>query len=90
MITDKLESALASDKENSTVIENEEKKIDNKIVTTEEELEGFHIIKSIIREKIDANRVIYRDIQNYFSILLNDNNRKPIYMFISIVKQKNI
>lgn len=51
---------------------------DSKIVTTEEELEGFQIIKAIMREKIPADRIAYRDTLSYFGILLDDNNRKPI------------
>ncbi|MDP3010066.1 MAG: hypothetical protein Q8N30_13485 [Methylococcales bacterium] len=51
---------------------------ENKIVTTQEELEGFYVIKSILSGVIDLNRVIYRDTQSYFGILLDDNNRKPI------------
>ncbi|WP_295793667.1 type I restriction endonuclease [Mucilaginibacter sp.] len=48
------------------------------IVTTEEELEGFYIVKSILRQIIDAKRITYRDAQSYFAILLDDNNRKTI------------
>jgi predicted type IV restriction endonuclease len=48
------------------------------VVTTEEELEGFYIVKSIVREVVDPNRVVYRDTLSYFGILLDDNNRKPI------------
>lgn len=51
---------------------------DDKAVTTQEELEGFYIIKSILKDVVDLNRVIYRDAQSYFGILLDDNNRKPI------------
>ncbi|MEN4759808.1 type I restriction endonuclease [Chryseobacterium sp. C39-AII1] len=51
---------------------------DSKIVTTEEELEGFQIVKAIVREKIPASRIAYRDTLSYFGILLDDNNRKPI------------
>ena len=50
----------------------------DKIITTEEELEGFMIIKTICRQKVSINRIIYRDAQSYFSVLLDDNNRKPI------------
>lgn len=50
----------------------------SKIITTEEELEAFHIIKAILREKIPSDRIAYRDTQSYFGILLDDNNRKPI------------
>ncbi|WP_454047795.1 type I restriction endonuclease [Chryseobacterium sp. Marseille-Q8038] len=51
---------------------------DSKIVTTEEELEGFQIIKAIMREKVPAGRIAYRDTLSYFGILLDDNNRKPL------------
>lgn len=48
------------------------------IVTTDDEIEAFHIIKSILRETIDVKRVAMRDRQAYCGILLDDNNRKPI------------
>ncbi|MGN8072618.1 type I restriction endonuclease [Mucilaginibacter sp. 22184] len=48
------------------------------IVTTEEELEGFYIVKSLLRQHVEAKRVTYRDAQSYFAILLDDNNRKTI------------
>ena len=51
---------------------------ENRIITTDEELEGFQIIKAIIREKVPASRIAYRDTISYFGILLDDNNRKPI------------
>jgi hypothetical protein len=48
------------------------------IVTTEEEIEGFFIVKSILREATDPKRITYRDALSYFAILLDDNNRKTI------------
>lgn len=51
---------------------------DDKIVTSIEELEGFHIVKAIIRTVVDAKRIIHRDTQSYFGVLLDDNNRKPL------------
>lgn len=51
---------------------------DSKIVTTEEELEGFQIVKAILREIFPADRIFYRDTQSYFGILLDNNNRKPL------------
>lgn len=50
----------------------------NKIITTEEELEAFYIIKSILRSIIPADRITYRDAQTYFSVFIDNNNRKPI------------
>ncbi|WP_431144942.1 type I restriction endonuclease [Pseudomonas alvandae] len=51
---------------------------EDRVLTTMEELEGFHIIKAIVRTVIDAKRIAHRDTQSYFGILLDDNNRKPI------------
>lgn len=49
-----------------------------RVVTTEEELEGFFVVKSIVRTAVESNRIGHRDTQSYFGILLDDNNRKPI------------
>jgi len=51
---------------------------DDGIVTTAEELEGFHIVKAIARGVIDGNRIFSRDARSYFSVLVDNNNRKPI------------
>lgn len=48
------------------------------IETTQEELDGFNIVKAIVRKAVDVSRVIYRDALFYCAILLDDNNRKPI------------
>ena len=50
----------------------------SKIVTTEEELQAFYIVKAILRESIPAERVTYRDAQSYFAIFIDNNNRKPV------------
>ena len=77
VVNAKLKSALDINEKKAK----EEEIIDNdlpKIITTEEEIEGFQIIKAILREKIDGQRISYRDTQSYFGILLDNNNRKPI------------
>lgn len=48
------------------------------ISTTPEEMEGFYIVRAILREVVEAKRVIMRDVQTYCGILLDDNNRRPI------------
>ena len=47
-------------------------------VITAEEIEGFHIIRSILRAVVSTRRIFMRDAQSYCAILLDDNNRKPI------------
>lgn len=51
---------------------------DDRVQTTLEELEGFHVVKAIVRSVVDAKRIVHRDTQSYFGVLLDDNNRKPI------------
>lgn len=51
---------------------------EEKILTTLEELEGYHIVRAVVRSVVDAKRIVQRDTQSYFGILLDDNNRKPI------------
>lgn len=48
------------------------------IITTEDELQGFYIVRSILAREIRIARITQRDAQNYFDILLDDNNMKPI------------
>lgn len=49
-----------------------------KVITTDEEMEGFRIVVAILRRKLLKERIHYRDTQSYFGILLDDNNRQPI------------
>jgi hypothetical protein len=48
------------------------------IVTTAEEIEGFHIVRAILSELVSPRRIVMRDAQSYCAILLDDNNRKPV------------
>lgn len=58
------------------------------IVTTQEELDGFMIVKALVRKNVDISRIIFRDAQSYFAILLDDNNRKPICRLYFNAKSK--
>jgi hypothetical protein len=79
LITERLKTALSKEDdknvENSITVETID---DSKIETTDEELEGFMIVKTICRQKTPVTRITFRDAQSYFAILLDDNNRKPI------------
>jgi hypothetical protein len=48
------------------------------IVTTDEELEGYRIVRAIVCSEVAATRIVARDTKTYFGVLLDDNNRKPI------------
>lgn len=55
-----------------------ESDIINKINTTSEELEGYAIIKSILRADINPDDINYKDTETYFGILYQNNTRKWI------------
>lgn len=81
LITDRLKSALTKEDDKAKEIQQEQieqKPDESKVVTTAEELEGFMIVKTILRQKMPLKRIAYRDAQSYFAILLDDNNRKTI------------
>ena len=96
-INDRLKSAIGSDggsNANQTVEnvpEMESAQLedsDNKVVTTEEEIEGFNIVRAILRKNVPVKRIVNRDTQSYFGILLDDNNRKPLCRLHFNAKQK--
>lgn len=73
---------------NSTEEQEDASEAEQKIITTEEELEGFFIVKSILAEKCNLSRLYQRDNQSYFAILLDNNNRKWIARLYFNTKQK--
>lgn len=81
LITERLNTALNKEKETSAVQETLTVAVEEaepKVETTEEEIESFMIVKTILRQKIDVKRITHRDAQSYFAILLDNNNRKTI------------
>lgn len=77
-INDRLNAALTKE----TIKQQDEQAVnieeENKINTSEEELDGYRIILAILRRKLPTNRIVHRDTQSYFGVLLDDNNRKPL------------
>lgn len=76
-VNDRLNAALNKEEEKQKVEQIEEAP-KSKIETTEEELEGYQIVVAILRRKLSKERIVSRDTQSYFGILLDDNNRKPL------------
>jgi hypothetical protein len=60
------------------------------VTTTDEEIEAFYVVKSIVRQVVDAGRVFMRDTQSYCGILLDDNNRKPLCRLFLGTGQKRL
>lgn len=89
-ITGTLKSALTKEQK-AEKAETEEHAITeepvNKIITTAEEIEAFMIVKSILRQKIDVERILHKDTESYFAIYL-DNIRKTICRLNFNVRKK--
>ncbi|UJF22277.1 type I restriction endonuclease [Shewanella sp. OMA3-2] len=91
-INERLKSAIGSEQVSKAEVD-EKSLVDDekpKVITTNDEVEGFNIVKAILRQKVDANRIIARDTQSYFGVLLDDNNRKPLCRLHFNAKQKYI
>ena len=98
-VNDRLKTALGADDVKIDTIEpaaneetNDEDESDGNdddgIVTTEEEIAGYRIIKAIACSDVDPERVTMRDAKKYCAIFLDDNNRKPIVRLYFNTKQK--
>ncbi|MGV9003264.1 type I restriction endonuclease [Flavobacterium sp.] len=77
-INDRLNAALNKEEQKQQADQVEDVVHDTKINTTEEEKDAFRIVVAILRRKLPTHRIVYRDTQSYFGILLDDNNRKPL------------
>ncbi|MDF3078023.1 MAG: restriction endonuclease [Sphingobacteriaceae bacterium] len=91
LINDRLKSALKTESANSEPLT--EAPLDEKgdsVETTQEELEAFMVVKSILRQKLPINRIFLRDAQSYCAVLIDDNNRKSVCRFHFNGKKKSI
>lgn len=76
-INERLKMAISGATDLSEEVE-ETASPENLVETTAEELEGFYIVKSLLRDIVDPNRITHRDTQSYMGMLLDNNNRKPL------------
>lgn len=63
---------------------------DNKIITTDEEMEAFYIVKSIIRQFINPDRICYKDVQSYFGINIDGKVTRTVCRLYFNTKNKSI
>lgn len=86
-ITDRLKSAIAlpdTTVMGSTSADIQEAEVepdsssDHGIVTTEEEMEGFYIVKAILREVVDISRIHFKVTKNYCGINLDGKVSKTL------------
>jgi hypothetical protein len=77
-INDRLKAVMSGNSDLNEQEADEQPSKENLVETTADELEGFYIVKSLLRDIVDPNRITHRDTQSYMGILLDNNNRKPL------------
>ena len=93
IVNNKISSALAKETEEEPVetappVPEETPK--SKILTTEDELTAFYIVRGILGEVLPIADIVYRDTESYLGILYKDNNRKPLCRLSLDRKNKSI
>lgn len=61
-----------------------------KIITTEEELLAYSIVRGILSEHVDPERITPKDTQSYFNVLLDNNTWKVICRFYFGARSKKV
>ena len=86
-MNDKIKSILANNEEKQSeeaedvedTVEIDTKDIEeNRVITTEEEIQGINIVKSILSEIVPIEDITYKDVERYCGILYKNNTRKWI------------
>ena len=85
LVNDKIKNALNIDNADlkSEVVHEEipDEEEESGIVTTEEELQAFYIVKSIICNHIALERVTYKDTVSYFSVMIDNKVTRWVCRF---------
>lgn len=92
LMNDKIKTALgaqdSSDESDASVKDDSQADDENitiekerRIVTTEEELEAFFIVKNLLKDTVDINDISYKDNERYMTILYKGKTTKWICRF---------
>lgn len=90
LVNNKISSALVDESDSIDEAETIEEAPVSKIVTTEEEIEGFYIIRGLLAGTVPVEDIVHRDTESYFGILYKNNNRKPICRLNLDTKNKQL
>lgn len=55
-----------------------DEQVQDRIITTQEELEAFGIIKGLLHGEVDPSKLSYKDTENYFAVLYDNKTTKWI------------
>lgn len=92
-MNDKIKTVLDKNEttdEETQNAEPEEQKREKNIITTDEELEGYFIVKNILKDTAPMQDIFYRDTESYMNVLYKDNRNKWVCRFVFTDTQKYI
>ena len=90
IVNNKISSALTNDAEEEEDSDESAEIPDSKIITTDDEIEAFYIIRGLLAGVIPVEDIAHRDTESYFGILYKNNNRKPICRINLDTKNKQL
>lgn len=85
-INERLKTAIVDEKPTTPTTPEPE----SRIVTTEEEIEGYHIIKAILCKEIESSRITYHDFTNWFNVTIDNSIKKTICKLYLTETEKHI
>lgn len=99
IISDRLKAAMETSPEkpdkDSPVVEEVQQPSDDGIVTTQEEIDGYNIVRAILAKEMDIERISYKDNKSYFVVMIDNATWKWIcrfyfrrYLYISFPSEK--
>lgn len=92
MVRTRLENALNA-KTSGVIKPESEPRVEDtqeKVVTTDEEIMAYNIIRSILSERVELDRISYKDTTNYMNILLDNKTTKWVSRLYLNTKNKYI
>lgn len=90
-IQDRLSITFRSESAPQIAAPTEEPITDTEVHTTDEEREGFMIVRAIGAKFVPVDRITMRDSKSYCAILMDNNNRRPICrLYFNSATTKNL
>ena len=92
-MNDKIKTVLDKNETNDEEMQSsepEDQKREKNIITSKEELEGYFIVKNILKNIAPMQDIFYRDTKSYMNVLYKDNRNKWICRFVFTETQKYV
>ena len=87
IVNQKISSALTTESDvKEEVAEDVEDIVESKIITTQEELDAFYIVRAILSEFVPTDDIIYKDTERYFGIFYKNLRQTLCRLYMNTKK----